>query len=273
MPSRNIKEWLAAFREEYLEQGGSQETWEGDYLKVLQHLPQYQPLTAKRLANFVKKWEPNTRSRVRACTAANALAKFAGVDFHAGKLKGRYKAKPVDVTRIPDDTQISSWFKELDNHAWRWVYSAIACYGLRPHEALRATPASISPDGTFTVAPNTKTGQRVVFPIYPEWFHTFAVGHPHLPPINYTRPNQALGHAASEYFHDTAKLPWNLYAMRHAWARRAYLSGLDDTAAALMMGHSLTTHREHYQAWFNTMELARAYQRMMANPNRPLPPS
>lgn len=273
MPAKNIKEWLAAFRTEYLQQGGSPETWEGDYLKVLKELPQYQPLTAKRLENFVKKWEPNTRSRVRACTAANALAKFAGVDFHAGQLKGRYRAKPVDVTRIPEDGTISECFKRLDNQCWQWVYGAIATYGLRPHEALRATTASVKPDGSFLVAPNTKTGQRVVFPIYPEWFHSFELARVQLPQINYSRRNSALGHAATEYFSTSARLPFNLYSMRHAWARRAYLSGLDDTAAALMMGHSLTTHREHYQAWFNTMELARAYHRMMSNPNRPLPPS
>lgn len=261
----NIRKAIAACEAQYLSEGGRASTWAGDYLKVLRHLPQDKPLTPHRLRDLVERWEPNSRSRQRACHAAQYLAKFAGVDWTAGKLKGRYKARPVDPRRIPTDEEIEAQFDRLENADWRWVYGSIAAYGLRPHEALRCDLEKFKQgDGKCWVPHETKTGARRVWPLHPEWFYSFRLQQSRRPPINLARDNSAIGHAATEYFSRTARLPFNLYSLRHAWARRAYLEGLDDAAAAKMMGHSLDVHQTIYRAWFDDLVLERAYQDMLA---------
>jgi integrase len=256
---------IAACRSQYLAEGGRESTWDGDYAKILKWLPQDKPLTPHRLRDLVLRWEPNTRSRQRACHAAAYLAKFASIDWHPGKLKGRYSAQPVDPARIPTDEQILEWFEQLKNPGWRWIYGCIATYGLRPHEALRADLPNFKadPKGRFWVPSNTKTGARRVWPCPPEWYYHFALSRPHLPKVNLDRTNDRLGHSASEYFGDTVKLPWHLYAMRHAWAWRAHREGLSQKAAAKMMGHSEAVHTGTYQAWFDDLALELEYQQML----------
>jgi integrase len=266
MTARNIRQAIAACRAFYLAKGGRESTWEGDYAKILKHLDETRPLTKHRLTDLIQRWEPNTRSRQRACCAAKYLAKHAGLDWDPGELRGHYHAEPVDPSKIPEDPEIESQFHLLRNPSWRWVYGCIATYGLRPHEALRAdTTRCASGDHKFWVPKNTKTGPRRVWPIPPEWYYDFGISHPRLPNVSLDRTNEALGHSASEYFGDTAKLPFNLYSLRHAWARRAYLEGLDDAAAAKMMGHSLQIHQTIYRAWFDDLVSEAAYQRMLKN--------
>lgn len=260
----NIRQAIAACKASYLAEGGKESTWRGDYHKVLKELPQESRLTKIGLTKFVQKWPAGTRSRVRACTAAQRLAKTAGIDWKAGKLRGSYKAKPVDASKIPTDEQIEDFYNQLTNPGWRWVYASIAVYGLRPHEALRADVArQRKGDLKFWVPSQTKTGDRRVWPLYPEWYYDFGIQRAQLPPINLDRENEAVGHAATEYFSRTARMPWTLYDMRHAWARRAFYEGLEDTAAAKMMGHSLELHQTTYRGWFDDLACQRAFEEML----------
>ena len=271
--ARTCKDWLKACRDHYLQSGGSAETWQGDYFKVLQHLPQDKPLTPRRLTQLLERWLPNTRSRHRAAHAAKYLARFAQVDWAPGTLKGRYKARPVDVTQIPSDDLIQTSFFTLRNPGWRWIYGVLAAYGLRPHEALRLDPDQFTrTTGKIAIPRDTKTGERLAYPLYPEWFNLFELGTPSQPQIKRDRSNALLGHAATEYFSVTAKLPFKLYSLRHAWARRAYLVDMDDVAASAMMGHSRAVHESIYRAWFSEIETDRAYNQVLSNPNRPAPP-
>ena len=259
-----VRQAIAACRESYLSDGGTVSTWEGDYWKALKELPQDGKLSKLMLTKFVQNWPSGTRSRVRACTAAQKLAQSAGLDWKAGKLRGTYKAQPVDPSKIPTDEQIEAFYHQLQNQAWRWIYGAIACYGLRPHEALKADIArQRTGDQKFWVPSDTKTGDRRVWPLYPEWYYSMGLQRCQIPPIDLNRPNDKIGHSATEYFSRTAKMPWNLYAMRHAWARRAYYEGLADTAAAKMMGHSLELHQTTYRGWFDDLECERAYEKML----------
>lgn len=259
-----VRQAIATCRASYLADGGTVATWEGDYQKVLGKLPQDGKLTKALLTKFVQHWPANSRSRIRACMAAQKLAAAVALDWKAGKLRGSYKAKPVDPSKIPSDEAIEAFYQELKNPAWRWVYGAIATYGLRPHEALRADiERQRSGDQKFWVPEGTKTGARRVWPLYPEWYYDFGLQRCQIPPIDLNRPNPNVGHSATEYFSRTAKMPWNLYAMRHAWARRAFYEGLEDTAAAKMMGHSLELHQTIYRAWFDDLACERAYAQML----------
>ena len=262
----NIRKAIAACEAQYISEGGRASTWAGDYLKVLKHLNPDKELTPRRLKALVERWEPNTRSRQRACHAAQYLAKFAGVEWTAGRLKGRYKAKPVDPDQIPSDEEIEAQFLLLKNDDWRWVYGCIATYGLRPHEALRCNLEKFRQgDHKCWVPHETKTGARRVWPLHPEWFYDFGIQRSRRPNIKLDRDNSLLGHAATEYFSRTARLPFNLYSLRHAWARRAYVEGLKTKAAAKMMGHSEDVHNRIYSSWFDDLILERDYQEMLEN--------
>lgn len=261
-----VKQAIAACEARYLSEGGRAATWAGDYLKVLKHLDPNKELTPRRLTNLVERWAPNTRSRQRACHAAQYLAQFAGVAWQARKLKGQYKSKPVTPDSIPTDSEIEQCYHQLTNPDWRWVYGCIATYGLRPHEALRCDLAKFRQgDHKCWVPQETKTGARRVWPLHPEWFYEFGLQRSRRPPINLNRDNSAVGHAATEYFRRTARLPFNLYSLRHAWARRAYLEGLKTKAAAKMMGHSEEVHNRIYGGWFDDLILERDYQEMLEN--------
>jgi hypothetical protein len=70
---------VAAFEEHYLKaEGGTETTWQRDYLKVYKKLPSDAVLTPDLLEEIVKLTKANTRSRLRAATAATALAKYVG---------------------------------------------------------------------------------------------------------------------------------------------------------------------------------------------------
>ena len=261
----NIRQAISACEARYLAEGGRASTWAGDYYKVLKHLPQDKTVTKRQLDAFVQRWEPNTRSRRRACVAAKYLAEFCGVKWKAGRLKGRYKSKPVDPSRIPSDTDIEAQYHLIKNPDWQWVYGAIATYGLRPHEALRCSLDKFrGGDYKCWVPEQTKTGARRVWPLYPEWPDTFNLQDAKRPGINLDRDNIKVGHAATSYFQNTARLPFNLYSLRHAWARRAYILGLKDKAAAKMMGHSEAMHSNTYSGWFDDLILEQDYQEMLS---------
>ena len=270
---QNIRGAIASLKARYLAEGGKESTWQGDYAKIYKHLDQDRPLTGERLARLVQRWPPNTKTRNRACMAANKLAKHHGLDWHAGKLKGKYKPSPVDPLTIPSDKAIAAEFHKLRNPGWRWVYGAIATYGLRPHEALRGHGQNFDDEELFFHVPqDTKTGARLVLPLYPEWFYSFQIRKVRLPNLDWHRDNSALGHSATEYFGDTARIPFNLYALRHAWARRAYEFGIDDAIASLMMGHGVEVHRQHYKTWFDRQQLRAVLRGALTNPDRPKPP-
>lgn len=274
MADPTAHELIEVCRSQYLDGGGSPETWRGDYAKVLKHLPQNEPVTPHALSTLLKNWPPNTRSRHRAAHAAKYLARFAQITWEPGELKGRYKAVRVDASKLPTDGQVQQLFFTIRNPYWRSFYGVMAAYGTRPHEALRLDYGQfLKTDGRILVPENTKTGSRVVFPLYPEWFDLFELREAARPKVSLTRTNSQLGHSATEYFSDTVKLPFNLYALRHLYAYRLYQFGYPDSVAALMMGHSEQVHNTIYRGWFSELELARTYNALKESPNRPQPPT
>ena len=261
----NIRQAISACEARYLAEGGRASTWAGDYYKVLKHLPQDKKLTKRQLNAFVQRWEPNSRSRRRACVAAKYFAEFCEVEWKAGKLRGRYKPKPVDPSSIPSDEEIEVRYRLIRDPGWQWVYGAISTYGLRPHEAIRCNLEKFwEGDRKCWVPEETKTGARRVWPIHPEWYGLFNLQNAQRPPIDLERNNIRVGQSASAYFKNSADLPFNLYSLRHAWAKRAYLEGLNDKAAAKMMGHSEAIHAQTYSSWFDDLLLEKDYQEMLS---------
>ncbi|OLP18103.1 integrase [Leptolyngbya sp. 'hensonii'] len=271
--SRTASTLIEEFKAHYLAAGGTETTWQGDYWKPLKNLPQDQQLTSELLQALILATVPNTKTRKRACMAAGAIAKFAGLDFNPASLSGNYSPRRVSPRDLPDDLLIAEVFYRLKNQAWRWVYGMLATYGLRPHEVFRLDLQELSQGSqVITVLEKTKTGTRRVWPCYPEWFDQFHLSKVNLPPIDLSRSNDKVGHSATRYFADH-KLPFKLYDLRHCWAIRTMEFGLDISLAAQQMGHSVQVHTETYHHWISDRHHQRAFETLMMRSDRPTPPS
>jgi integrase len=264
---RICEDWVAAFAESYLAGGGRESTWKGDYWKVLKNLPQERPLSAELLEALVLQTKPNTKSRVRACMATGALAKFAKITFDPSPLRGNYSPSKVTPREIPDDMTIVLYYHQFTNRSWQWVYGIMATYGLRNHEVFHL---DLEDFPIIRVKEKTKTGVREVWPCYPEWAVEWKLDTPVLPPVNLNRSNDKIGRSVSAYL--SPKLPFNPYDLRHAWAIRTLEFGWPDALSAQQMGHSLEVHNRTYQRWISTRHHQRIYDLLVQRPDRPRPP-
>lgn len=271
--ARSCRYWIEQFHQDYLQRGKKEETWVGDYWKVLKRLPQGEPISKQVLHALVLSYEPNTKARARACFVLGAIAKFAKVTYDPSPYKGNYSTKGVQPRQIPTDEAIVEAYYGLKNEHWRWVFGMIAAYGLRPHECFRLeVDRLMDGDKVCYVGEDTKTGFRRVWAFHPEWFDEFNLSKVSVPPIDLSRTNKKVGESASRYFYETAKLPFKLYDMRHAWAIRTILYDLPPELAAQQMGHSLEVHNRIYHRWIGRSIHQSVYDKILNNPNRPQAP-
>jgi hypothetical protein len=259
---------IAKFQRHYLAQGGNPETWQGDYMKVLKRLPPDAPLTGELLEAFVCGTTPNTKARTRACMAAGALARFAAVDFDPKPYKGTYSPRQVAPRRLPSNEEVARWREQIRNPAWRWIYGMMATYGLRNHEVFKLDLGEFP---VVKVLESTKTGEREVWPCFPEWAEWWELGDRILPGVNLERSNSKLGHSVTEYFSDL--LPFAPYNLRHCWAVRTIEFGWPDALAAAQMGHSLDVHNRTYQRWLTKRHHQQVYDLLVKREDRPRPPT
>lgn len=249
----------------------SETTWRGDYIKIFKLLPADRPLTAElveRTINSLTPENPNSKTRKRAAIALGKLCKLAGLEIDLSLLAGDYSPAVVEPRDLPSDADIVTAWAALTNQNWRWFYGMLATYGLRPHEVFKIREF----DWPIVIVDKpTKTGERAVWPFYPEWVEQFGLQEIALPGINLNRSNEAIGGACTTYF--WRKLPHNLYSLRHRWAIRTLEFGLDISLAAQQMGHSVAIHSRIYHRWIGKDVHQRAYTALMANPHRPLPPN
>ena len=260
-------EAIAKFERHYLNQGGSVDTWQGDYLKVYKRLPQNAPIGPDVLTALAESTAPNTRTRQRFVVALAALARHAGVEWDGKALKGSYSPKKTAPRELPSDKLISDCRNALVNPAWRWVYGVMACYGLRNHEVFHLDLESFP---IVKVLEDTKTGYREVWPCYPEWAERWQLQERQLPPVQLDRPNQKIGHSVTKYL--SPKLTFAPYDLRHAWAVRTLLFGWPVELSARQMGHSVEVHTRTYQRWISREQIDRVYQILVARSDRPMPP-
>lgn len=261
------QQWITDFEAHYLSNGGSASTWRGDYAKVLRQLPADRPLTIEQLEGVILQTKPNSKSRVRACMACGALARFAQIEFDVKPYRGNYSPSRVSPRDLPDDKTIAHYRGKIENPAWRWVYSMMATYGIRNHECFHL---DLEDFPIVRVMEATKTGAREVWPCYPEWAEQWHLDHQLLPPIKLDRPNDRIGHSVTAYL--SPKLPFVPYDLRHAWAIRTLEFGWPDALSAQQMGHSLEVHNRTYQRWISLRHHQRVYDLLVNRPDRPRPP-
>ncbi|MEO0885209.1 MAG: integrase [Cyanobacteria bacterium J06648_10] len=273
----SVAEWVGKLKAEYFAEGGSVATWEGDYEQSYKKLPPDRQLTVRLLVKVAKETAPNSKVRQRVCMAFARLARFAELEAdNIVSLRGNYSPNAVDPRTLPDDLLIARWHARIENPAWRWCFGMLACYGLRPHELFHCDLRDFP---TVRVGRHTKTGERFIWPLYPEWADTWGLEDRQLPNLKNidALPNTKLGTKISGWFYKR-KFPkldgenLTAYDLRHTFARRALEFGFSPDFGAKMMGHSSETHNKVYRRWIDERVYRAVYDAALNRSDRPLPP-
>lgn len=264
---QTCSDWIEKFKVHYFENGGTETTWTGDYWKAFKRLPLDAMFEPSILEAVILGTKANQRNRARVHMAISALAKFAQLDCDFSKLRGNYRPCKAQQRDIPDDQAIAFHREQLENRGWKWVYSMMACYGLRNHECFHL---DLSHFPIIRVLETTKTGSREVWPCYPEWAERWSLHDRVLPPIRLDRTNEQIGHSVTAYL--SPHLPFVPYDLRHAWAIRTSLFGWPVELAARQMGHSVDLHVKTYHRWINREHQQQVYELLVNRSDRPQPP-
>lgn len=280
---RSVNEILKDFEDNYWAKTEKTqiaiETWQNCYDELKKLPDKDKPLSLEKIMDRIKQSKPDSSVRKKACIYLAKLAKFANFPESDVKkilsFKGSYSAKSVNPRDLPSDKQIMEWRDSIQKPEWQWIFGMMACYGLRNHEVffvnLDQYPVAWVTEG--------KTGERYVYPLFPEWADQWDLKTPILPEIDSTNTSHVhLGGKISGWVYYQKKIgffPQNFsaYDLRHCYARRTFEFGLTPEWAAKLMGHTEGVHSTTYRAWIDQNTYLKAFHSIIFRDNRPLPPT
>ncbi|MCT7965156.1 site-specific integrase [Laspinema sp. D1] len=271
--SKKIADFLQEFESDYFSRKArtaKTETTFKDYLKSWEEFSDRQkPLSTETILEAVRSTPPDSHKRKRTCMAMKSLAKFARIQIDLKPYQGKYSPYTAIQERdLPSDEFIEEWRELIPNPAWKWAYGIIATYGIRSHELFYLDTSLLhEPPGILIVLPGAKNDNRhKVWPCLPEWWEKWKLWETDLP--NCSGPdNSALGHRVSRAF-NRYNVPFPPYNLRHAWAVRTAVAGLDPAIAARMMDHSLDVHTKLYHRWIGDKHFQQAWENMRFSKER-----
>ena len=240
-------------------------TWQSAYKPYMNRLIGMSNKSSLKLSEgllleILLTYKENSRSRQQCGIALSALARHLNLELPENwkRLQSGYGINESNFRELPSDEEIINSFKLIPNPKWRFVFGLMATYGLRNHEVFFSDLSCLKKDGDkiLRVFPNTKTGEHQVWPFHPEWVGLFELDKSTdtsdlLPSIKTDLKHttlQHIGRRVSEQF-KRYKISFTPYDLRHAWAVRTILIGLQNTVAAKMMGHSVSIHTKTYHHW------------------------
>jgi integrase len=262
-------DWLDEFEKDYwLRRGRSpktQTTW-SDYQKIFKLLEPGNSLSKEAIMEAIALTEANTRTREKACNYLGALAKFAGIKVDLKPYKGNYQQRTGELIRdIPSDEYIEAIAQWIEPEQWRVAFRLLATYGLRNHELFYLDFSEMGQyPGVLIVQGGGKTGFRKVWPCKAEWWKQWGLAditQDDLPRCS-GKSNSDLGQRVTRAF-ERGEVGFPPYNLRHAWAIRTAILGLDPSIAAKMMGHSLEVHYKKYHRWLSESHLQLAWEKMI----------
>lgn len=272
-PPESVGEWVARYEKDHWQQTQKTPTKENSYHKnyrlVFQRLPQNEPLTIELLReSILEHTAPGSRSRKGWAMAFRRLGLFAGLDEKQlrglAQLGKGYSPKSVEPRELPTDNEILDIWSSINNESWQWVVSALAIYGLRPHELFRINTDRLNEDPpVLEVQEDSKTGFRIVYPCASSAWSEMPVTEVLLPKIDTTgKNNNQLGNKIGQEFRERA-FPFTPYDLRHAYARRMFLRGFPPDFIAKSMGHSLSVQLSVYRSWWGEEVYAQKFKEVM----------
>ena len=267
--------WIERYKKHWFKiKGDTQKNqfyWEREiWLLGLKCLPPGLDLTAELLEEVAQSKPPNTRSRQRIVQILTRLAKFADIPVDLSAYQGDYSASRVQSRNIPSDEDISTARNGIVNPQWRLVYTRMAIYGLRDHEAWHCQIDSSSPHSCRVLS--GKTGPRDgVMPLYLEWATAWQPWIGELPVVNFQGDMRIYGERTARAF-KRAGVPFTPYNLRHAYAIRASVVFKFPVAvSARMMGHSPNVHLNTYNRWIASQHTLNTYKEIMTNSHHVAP--
>ena len=172
----------------------------------------------------------------------------------------RASLKPKD---IPSDQKLMEAWEAISDPRWRWVHGMCMAFGLRPSEtvdcAFRKGVSGVLDVPEFSRdGKRLKTGDREAWALPDEWVEELQLMEVHRPSCNRLD-------VARQYGDYMERLPQHyyggLYTLRHAYAIRGLIRGVDPSLGARLMGHALKVHQDTYQHWINRDHMAQLRQR------------
>lgn len=265
-----VAEWIKRFEHHYFESrprtSAKLNTFHKNYRALLARMPGNQVLTADLLRETVlKESVAGSRNRQLFVMAYTSLAKLSEITVDLKSLRSNYSPRSVSPRDLPTDEQILEVAERFDDPGWRWIYGMMATYGLRDHEVFRVDTSRLQdPPHVVEVLDDSKTGQRLVYPCPSAWVEHFCLWDVKLPRFR-TQPavltNNALGEKISSKFW-AMKLPYSPYALRHTYAVRTAVLGVEVAIASRWMGHSVAVHTKIYHQFLNEGHNIRAWELM-----------
>lgn len=268
-----VSDWLEEFEENHWRHtkktGASLTTWK-DYRTTFNKLDKERALTLNYIVEVASSLEPDSCVRKKVCTYLHRLGKFADIEGIEvlRQLQGNYSAKSVSPRTLPKDKAIAQARESIKFESWQWVFGMLSVYGLRSHEVFRL---DLEDFPVVRVLEDTKTGERFVYPLYPEWAETWKLQDIRLPNLDLNYSNAKLGTKVSDWFRER-NFGFKAYDLRHSYARRCFEFGLAPDWAAGLMGHSLQVHLSTYRAWIDEAVYRKAYELVINREGRPAPP-
>ncbi|AFY82884.1 hypothetical protein [Oscillatoria acuminata] len=262
-----ICDWLDRFEQDYFNKRPRNPktitSFKG-YLKTWELFDnRHQPLTKDAILAALLKSEPDSHQRKHSCISFGALAKFAGIEVNLKPYQGKYSPyTAINSKNLPNDELIVECRNMIPNSAWQWAYGIMATYGIRNHELFYLDTSLMNePPGILIVLPGGKTNKlRKIWPCLPEWWEKWELSETDLP--NCTgQSNSDLGQRVTRAFIRYG-IPFSPYNLRHSWAIRTAVYGLDAAIAARMMDHSVDVHTKLYHRWIGDQHFQQAWENM-----------
>ena len=255
--SENIETLIQKFEEDFWNRKqktiSRADAYDRSYRHYFKRLPLDEPLTEKVLKEVLLKYPADTKSRETACRAFSALARFAGIEANLIPYKGTYRP---GSRAIPTDEQIIEIVDNCDNPAHRWIMGIMAAYGLRNHEIFSLDTSQLAnPPHILRVLADTKTGDRIVYPVPADWPARWQLWDIYFPNWKIDgKSNMQRGAKVTKIFRDR-KIGFQPYSFRDRYAVRCAEMGIDSTIAAKWMGHSISIHFASYQKYIDMISM------------------
>jgi integrase len=273
----SVGDWVSKFEDDFwnrIEKNRKTlRTWHDSYLRAFTKFPSNDdPLTINTILNTIATTKPDTKTRQIVCHAMAKLAQFAGLGGieKIRQLTGKYSPKSVNPRHLPSDEEIIKTIDSIKHPGWQWLVAMLATYGLRSHEVFNLDFEEFP---ILRIGSDTKTGERLAYPIYPEWVDIWQLSNVIYPPMLQTSEiNKTPGQRIARWFWAN-KLPFKAYDLRHCYARRCFEFDIPTTRAARLMGHSEAIHCNTYRAWIDEKYYRSKFALDIFGEDKPKPPN
>ena len=241
-------------------------TWEKSYTDIFLKIPDDQLLTESNISNWIDSTQPNSKPRADLIRVIKCLADHVGIKDDIDWKQFRCKYQPKKRT-LPTDGYIEATFNSMPRQV-AWTFGMIATYGLRPSELFLLTEdcyTKFTSESNYRnvlhISDDTKTGERIVYPIHPEWVDKFEL----LDVMPFVTAATKLENIISILNQAFQRHGFNqpAYNLRHRYAIRASELGIAVDIAAKWMGHSVEEHTKTYQKWMDHTTHNKAFDKML----------